>query len=69
MSVRVTNKLDLVKFNLKFEIEKRGEVTYKIHEINVNKDVDNIENVLRLTQAKFWVQLALIGPTGLQGEQ
>ncbi|SDK52955.1 MobA/MobL family protein [Methylophilus rhizosphaerae] len=71
------NKLNPAAFNLKFEINRGGLVTYKIRGVDVIKDTGKqvdllktdaltVEAALKLAQAKFGNKLTLSGPREFQ---
>jgi co-chaperonin GroES (HSP10) len=77
VAIGVINKLDPAQLNLKFEVNRGGEVTYKMYGLDVIKDVGKrvnllqtddltIETALRLAQAKFGSKLTLTGSRDFQ---
>lgn len=77
VAIGVINKLDPAQLNLKYEVSRGGEVTYKMHGLDVIKDVGKrvdllqtddltIETALRLAQAKFGSKLKLTGSREFQ---
>jgi hypothetical protein len=77
VAIGVINKMDPAQFNLKYEVNRGGEVTYKMGGLDVIKDVGKrvdllqtddltIETALRLAQAKFGSKLTLTGSREFQ---
>lgn len=77
VAIGVINKMDPAQLNLKYEVSRGGEVTYKMHGLDVIKDVGKrvdllqtddltIETALRLAQAKFGSKLTLTGSREFQ---
>jgi predicted RNase H-related nuclease YkuK (DUF458 family) len=77
VAIQGVSKFDPARLNLKYEVSKGGEVTYKMHDIDVIKDVGKrvdllqtddltIETALRLAQARFGANLTLAGSREFQ---
>jgi co-chaperonin GroES (HSP10) len=77
VAIGAINKLDPAHLNLKYEVSRGGEVTYKMYGLDVIKDVGKrvdllqtddltIETALRLAQAKFGSKLTLTGSREFQ---